>query len=168
MLKKIILLLVILVTVFLSGGCKKDMRPDFSELLLRIERSDRELQADFAEAFYSAPYWYIFLTLINEHDVLIKAQEDENRRLLSVSVSMTNNDVEGSEAAFVKIASAAARAYCDIDDADDFLAGTGLYEEGIIFSEECRTYESGNYKADFYNSSFGSQLKIDFVVQDGM
>ncbi len=164
MLKKSISLLVIFITVFLCGGCKKEQRPDFSELLLRIERSDKQLQADFAEAFYSDSHWYIFLSIINEHDVLIKAKEDENRRLLSVSVSMINNDVEGNDTAFIKIASAAAMAYCDVDDIDDFLINTGLYEEGIIFSGECRTYEYGNYKADFYNSSFGSQLKIDYII----
>ena len=96
--------------------------------------------------------------------MLIRAAEDENRRLLSVSVSMMDGGIEGSAEAFMKIAANMTRAYCDIENTEEFLMNTGLYDEGIIFSDECRTYECGRYRAEFYNSAFGSQLKIDYII----
>lgn len=164
MLKKFISLLVIFIMIISLAGCKKDARPDFSELLIRTEKYYKDAVFDFGEAFYSDSCWYLFFSAVSEDDVLIKAYEDENRRLLSVRVSMLDNGDEGNEAAFIKISSAVAKAWCDVEDIDEFLKNTGLYDENIIFSEQCRTYEQGRYKAEFYNSAFGSSLDIHFVM----
>lgn len=163
MLKKTVSLLVIFFVVVFFAGCEKEARLDFSELILRTVRYHKDIDIDISEAFFSDGNWFIFLSSATEDDVILKAAEDENKYLVSVSISTVNNGIDGSAAEFIKLAEAVTEAFCDIGDVKAFLGNVGLYEENIIFSEERRVYEEGRYKLSFFNSSLGSSLMAELV-----
>ncbi len=163
MLKKTVSLLVIFFVAVFFAGCNKETRIDFSELLLRTERYHKDIDTDISEAFFSDGSWFVFLSTVAEDDVILKATEDENKYLVSVSVSIVSNDIEGSADAFIKLAEAVIKAFCDVEDSKAFAERVGLYEENIVFSEERRVYEEGRYKLSFFNSSLGSSVIAELV-----
>lgn len=161
MLKKSVYILVIFLGVSLFSGCKKETRIDFSELLIRTQRYHGEIEADFGDAFFSEDSWYIFLSSLEGDDTLLKATQDGNKYLVFVELTVANSGVEGNEQAFIKLAEAVTKAFCDLDNTKAFLEEGGLYEENIIFSREFRCVEKGRYTLSFFNSSLSSSLILE-------
>lgn len=162
MIKKTLSFLLIFFVCFSFFACRRENRFDFSELMLRLERSDDRIIFDTDKSFFSKGEWFTFLSVTEEDDIIISAKEDETTGYItSVSISTVNSENEDGAKTFVDVCTAVADAFIFDVSSRDALEGIRLFDKGVVFSDNTYFYEIGRFTLSFFNADMGSTLLIE-------
>ncbi len=160
--KKIVSLLFIFTLVFSLSCCQREERIDFSELLYRINRADKEIALEREKAFFSDSEWFVYASVNSENDHLISVKEDESRQLLSVSVTALNTGEDGAAVAFRRFCELAGAAFAaESTDVRQLLESAGLYSNDLLFVNGSGFSESGRYKVSAFYSDVGCTVRFE-------
>ncbi len=159
--KKVLAVLSIFALMITAVSCSRQTRIDFSELLVRTEKSLGEVSLELQNAFFSDGEWFLFASVCSQDDILLTACEDENGYITEVGISTVKiPECAEQKQKFTAFCDAVAQAFMSDTPIAPLMDELGIYDELLIFSEEVRFSEYERFSASFFNADMGSTVRI--------
>lgn len=149
-----------LLTCLFFGGCTRAERVDYSALNRRLKRIAPAYEFNEDEIFFNDSVYYAFYSVLSRDDMLLTMTEDEELRLISVSLTASGNDTSPEfRNAFLSLAAAAADAFAPPAEAEGLKRSIGGYRD-ILFTERFEKAESGRYTVELFSDPVGVSVII--------
>lgn len=137
------------------GGCTRAERVDYSGLNRRLKQIAPEYEFNEDEIFFNDSVYYAFYSVLSRDDMLLTMTEDEDLRLIAVSLTASGNDTsEEFRNAFLSLAAAVADAFAPPVEAEELKRSVNGYRD-ILFTERFDKTESGRYTVELFSDPIG-------------
>ena len=156
--KRIAALACLLDLVLLFSSCSRETRYGVFELERRLKEVSSEYAFDSEDMFRKEGVYHIYYCT-EKGTMLLKAGEDERRRLQFLS--LTTTDVEAADL-FSAFSCTLIDMFIPEDARADVRAALLLEDPGSFFVDETLTAEYGRYKAVFFKSVKGVSLMLKY------
>ena len=150
--------------VFMTSSCKKEERFDISELKLRLEDADEKYAFDYDAIFYADSVFYIYYSFCEENDVLLTVKEDDELRLTRISAAVWCTAGEDTLTEYKKFCEALTGIFVSPDEGEGLSEETGLFGEGVFFTDFVSSVQKTNYTARAFSSEFGAVYVLEFNI----
>ena len=162
--KKYISLILCIVCILPFSSCKREDRFDLSELNIRLERADKKYTFDYENIFFSDSVFYIYYSFAEENDVLMTVKEDSELKLIRISAALWRTANEESIAEYERFCEVLTQVFVSEKQREGLLEETGLFSDGVLFSDFVSVTEKTDYTARAFSSEFGAVYVLEFNI----
>ena len=150
--------------IFILPSCKKEERFDISELKLRLEKTDEKYAFNYEDIFCSDSVFYIYYSFCEENDVLLTVKEDSALKLSHVSAAVWSTATEDTLAEYEKFCEVLTELFVSEKERDGLSDETGLFSEGVLFTDFVSCVQKTDYTARAFSSEFGAVYVLEFNI----
>ncbi len=144
------------------SSCKKEDRFDLSELNIRLGLADEKYSFNYEDIFYSDSVFYIYYSFCKENDVLLTAKEDKELKLVRISAAVFSTADESTLMEYEKFCEILTDVFVSAKECEGLIEETGLFENGVLFTDFLSVTEKTNYTARAFSSEFGAVYVLEF------
>lgn len=141
--------------LFLLTSCTRSERIDYSELDRRLQKENALYTVNETDILFSDSVYFAFLSLKSEDDILLTMKEDEEKKLVQVTVSASGDDTsEEFRESFTDFACAVIRAFLP----EEYSAALTQAQEGykeLLYTECFENAQSGRYTLGLFSDPIG-------------
>ena len=141
-------------------ACARAQRFGVWELEKRLCEADKKYAFDTESVFRKEGVYHIFYRTENG-TLLLKAKEDEKRRLTDLSLTLASTDPDAA-AAFSALACTLADVFLPEENRADAKASLKLADPAAFFTDETLTADYGRYQAVFFKTQKGASLMLRY------
>ena len=153
----------ILLSAALLCACTRAERFGVWELERRLCETDKNYAFDTQTMFRQEGVYHVFYRT-DAGALLLKAREDERRRLAFVSLTATEADAAED---FSALARAVTEVFWPREALADVTAELQLADPATFFRDETLTAEAGRYSAVFFKTTKGVSLMLRYEQAQG-
>ena len=146
--------------MLVCASCAREARFGIWELERRLKETNVAYAFDTESMFRKEGVYHVFYRTENG-TLLLKAEEDGQRRLRGISLTATETD-RASAGAFCALAGTLADLFLPEEARTEAHAALGLDDPGRLFADETLTFSCGRYEAELFKSAKGSSLLLRY------
>lgn len=162
--KRYIALILCILCIFPLSSCKKEDRFDLSELKIRLEKINGKYSFDYEDIFFSDSVFYIYYSFAEENDVLMTVKEDSELKLIRISAALWRTENEESLAEYERFCEVLTQVFVSEKQRDGLVEETGLFSDGVLFTDFVATVRKTDYTARAFSSEFGAVYVLEFNI----
>lgn len=161
--KKSVSLLLIFTLMILLPSCKKESRIDFSELVRRMERAEKEVDFERTAPFYSDGKWFLYIYDSCENEYLLCVTQEPSLLITGASLTFLNDEKGRDGYGFSELCKALLSAFTqEGTDIEKLLGETGI-TQNVLFSDFCAFSEQGRYKTSLFSDKIGCSFTVELI-----
>lgn len=160
--KRFLSILLCFMLIISVSGCKKDERFDLSELKIRLENADEKYSFSYEDIFYSDAVYYIYYSFRSENDVLLTVKEDSNLNVIRISAAVWSTADESTVSEYEIFCEELTRIFVSEKEREGLIEETGLFADGVLFTDFVSVSEKTDYTARAFSSEFGAVYVLEF------
>lgn len=146
-------LIIILLILLMLCGCTKASRPDFEQLADTLSQVDERYYFEYFDMFCYKDSYRVFLSILNEDDVLISMDLEDNLNIgtLTVTAMKKSFDSVNGRAELKKLFGAVLQVFSQ--DGEEVIGEIGADEDPLYFSDFYKEHTGRRYKYTLSSNS---------------